>query len=155
MEAFQHSPRCAPHCWGGGITPIYSLAKGILSTGGGQTRIHLIWGVNGTRDIVLKDDLEALENQYPKQLQVTYIVSGPEGKPDTPSLGGGQKYKRGHVNQAILHELIGPIGGQNSLADETSTKVFLYGPPAMGEAIAGNRGVLNALGITKKEIHKF
>ena len=43
---------------GAGVTPIYSLAKGILDNPADKTRINLLWGVNGTRDIILKDELE-------------------------------------------------------------------------------------------------
>lgn len=56
---------------GAGITPIYSLARGILKDPDDQTRIQLLWGVNGTRDIVLRDELEQLEKQHPDRLQVT------------------------------------------------------------------------------------
>ncbi|KXT01013.1 hypothetical protein AC578_4450 [Pseudocercospora eumusae] len=139
---------------GAGITPIYSLAKGVLSGSDDQTRIQLLWGVNGTRDIVLKEELEQLEKQYPGRLQVTYCVSGPEGKPEAPSLGDEQKYKKGYINQSVLQEAIARCE-KGSFGDAKGTKVFLCGPPTMENEIAGKGGALGQLGISKKQIHKF
>lgn len=137
---------------GAGITPLYSLARGILSDANDQTRIQLLWGVNGTRDIVLKNELEQLEKQYPGRLQVTYCVSGPEGKPEAASLGDKTKYKKGYVNKSALQEA---IARTQSLGDAKGTKVFVCGPPAMENALTANGGVLAELGIEKKNVHKF
>ena len=58
---------------GAGITPIYSLTREILTNDDkDQTAVQLLWGVNGSRDIVLRRELEALEAQFPKRLRVTY-----------------------------------------------------------------------------------
>ncbi|KAE9987214.1 hypothetical protein EG327_003956 [Venturia inaequalis] len=137
---------------GAGITPIYSLAKGILSDANDKTRIQLLWGVNGTRDIVLKDELEQLEKQHPGRLQVMYCISGPEGKPEAASLGDEAKYKKGHVDKAALQEA---IARTEILGDAKGTKVFLCGPPAMENALTAKSGALTELGIDKKSIHKF
>lgn len=139
---------------GAGITPIYSLAKGILSNPGDKTRVHLLWGVNGTRDIVLKTELEALEAAFPDRLKVTYAVSGPESAPDAPSLGSPGKYRKGYVNKSLLQETIAQCE-KGSLGNEKGTKVFLCGPPKMEDALAGRAGVLGELGVTRKDIHKF
>ncbi|EMC95722.1 hypothetical protein BAUCODRAFT_34490 [Baudoinia panamericana UAMH 10762] len=141
---------------GAGITPIYSLTKGILSNANDKTRVQLVWGVNSTRDIVLKKELDALEKQYPERLQVTYCVSGPEGKPDAPSLGDEAKYKKGYVDSAVLKEVIAKAKKEGVWGDEKGTKVFICGPPAMQEAIAGKKGLLGGeYGLVKKEIHAF
>lgn len=137
---------------GAGITPLYSLARGILSDANDQTRIQLLWGVNGTRDIVLKNELEQLEKQYPGRLQVTYCVSGPEGKPEAASLSDETKYKKGYVNKSALQEA---IARTQSLGDAKGTKVFVCGPPAMENSLTANGGVLAELGIEKKNVHKF
>lgn len=137
---------------GAGITPIYSLAKGILSDTNDKTRIQLLWGVNGTRDIVLKDELEQLEKQHPSRLHVTYCVSGPEGTPEAASLGDETKYKKGYVNKSVLQEA---IARTQSLGDVKGTKVFICGPPTMENALTAKGGVLAELGIEKKNIHRF
>ena len=139
---------------GAGITPIYSLTKGILINPDDKTRIQLLWGVNGTRDIVLKEQLEALEQQHPDRLRVRYAVSGPEAKPEAPSLGPEERYKKGYVDGSMLEEAIARCK-QGSWGDEKGTKVFLCGPPSMEDAIAGKQGVLGQLGVTKKEINRF
>ena len=139
---------------GAGITPIYSLTQGILNNPNDQTRIQLVWGVNGTRDIVLKDEFEKLEKQHPDRLQVTYVVSGPEGKPDAPSLGDETKYKKGYINSSILQSAIQKCE-KGSWGDEKGTKVFLCGPPTLENAIAGKNGVLAKLGVEAKKVHKF
>ena len=139
---------------GAGITPIYSLTKGILSNPADKTRIQLLWGVNGTRDIVLKDELEALEKQYPDRLHVTYAVSGPEAQPDAPSLGDESKYRKGYVDKNLLQEAIAKCKS-GAFGVENGQKVFLCGPPKMEDALAGKNGVLAELGVEKKEIHRF
>ena len=139
---------------GAGITPIYSLAKGILSNPADKTRIQLLWGVNGTRDIVLKDELEALQQRYPDRLRVTYAVSGPEAAPEAPSMGPEEKYRKGYVNKSLLEDAISMVD-RSAWGDEKGTKVFLCGPPKMEDAVAGKKGVLGELGLGKKEIHRF
>ena len=141
---------------GAGITPIYSLTKGMLHNLQDKTRIRLLWGVNGTRDIVLKTELEDLERQYPDRLQVTYAVSGAEAAPDAPApLGDERKYRKGYVDKSMLEEVIQQCKKDGAWSDEKGQKVFLCGPPKMEEAIAGKQGALGELGVTKKEIHRF
>lgn len=139
---------------GAGITPIYSLAKGILSDSGDKTRIQLLWGVNGARDIVLKEELETLQREHPERLRITYAVSGPEAAPGAPSLGSEEMYRKGYVNRALLEEAFGKVD-KGAWGDEKGTKVFLCGPPKMEDALAGKQGVLGELGLGKKEIHRF
>jgi cytochrome-b5 reductase len=141
---------------GAGITPIYSLTKGILADPADKTRIDLLWGVNGTRDIVLKNELEELERRFPERLKVTYAVSGAEGKPEAPSLGDEEKYKKGYVNEGVVKEAIERCQRRGGWGDEAKgTKVFLCGPPKMEDAVAGKQGLLGNLGVQKKEIHRF
>lgn len=134
---------------GAGITPIYSLAREILTNDAkDQTSVQLLWGVNGSRDIVLRRELEELEAQFPQRLQVTYAVSG-----TGPIESDGGKYRKGYVDRKLVQEAIakcGPIFG-----DEKGTKVFLCGPPKMEESVAGKQGILAELGLGKKEIHRF
>lgn len=139
---------------GAGITPIYSLAKGILSNPADKTRIQLLWGVNGTRDIVLKDELEALQQQHPERLHVMYAVSGPEAAPGAPSLGSEEMYRKGYVNKSLMEEAVGKLD-KAAWGDDKGTKVFLCGPPKMEDALAGKKGVLEQLGLGKKEVHRF
>lgn len=139
---------------GAGITPLYSLTKGILSNPADKTRIQLLWGVNGTRDIVLKQELEDLEKKYPDRFHVTYAVSGPEAQAEAPSLGDEGKFRKGYVDKSLIEEAMAKCK-QDTFGDEKGQKVFLCGPPKMEDALAGKNGVLGELGIQKKEIHRF
>jgi cytochrome-b5 reductase len=138
---------------GAGITPIYSLTKGILANRDDETRIQLLWGVNGTRDIVLKKELEELEQKYPDRLHVTYAVSGPEAAADA-SLGDQNKYRKGYIDETLLKEAIA-VCESGAWGDSKGQKVFLCGPPKMEDAMAGKSGILTQLGLQKKEIHRF
>lgn len=139
---------------GAGITPVYSLTKGILANPEDKTRIQLLWGVNGTRDIVLKSELEELEKQHPDRLHVTYAVSGPEAAADAPSLDDESKYRKGYIDTSLLRETIDECM-KGSFGDTKGQKVFLCGPPKMEDALAGKQGILAELGIQKKEVHRF
>lgn len=136
---------------GAGITPIYSLTKSILSDPNDKARIQLVWGVNGKRDIVLKSELESLEKQYPERLRVTYCISSPEGLDAKDDEG---KYKKGYIDRFVLQEAIQPFKSE-SWGDQNGTKVFICGPPAMQNVIAGRNGILHKLGVEIKDVHKF
>lgn len=139
---------------GAGITPIYSLAREILTRDpADQTAVRLLWGVNGSRDIVLRRELEELEARFPRRLSVTYAVSGPEAEVDAAALGDAGRYRKGYVDRGLMEEAIKGCG--EGFGDEKGTKVFLCGPPKMEEAVAGKKGVLAELGVGKKEIHRF
>lgn len=159
LPGYAYTPSSAPRdllfvAGGAGITPIYSLAKAILNDENDKTCIQLLWGVNGTRDIVLGRELEELEAQHPGRVQVTYTVSGAEGKPDAPSLGDEKRFKKGYINKSVLQQAIARCEG-GSWGDTNGTKVWLCGPPAMESAVAGKEGVLAELGVSGKEVHKF
>lgn len=139
---------------GAGITPLYSLTKAIVTDKYDQTRINLLWGVNGTRDIVLKKELESLQSEYPDKLKVTYIVSGPEGKPDAPSLGEPEKYRKGYISEELLGESIAQLS-KGQFGDEKGVKVFFCGPEKMQSSITGKSGILSHLGVDKKSTHVF
>ena len=149
------SPRSVLFLAGGaGITPVYSLTKGILSNEADKTRINIVWGVNGLRDIVLREELEQLEAQHPDRLRVIYAVSGLDAQSNTTNSLDRDKYKNGHIDTRILQDAV-QWCGKGSFGDETGKKVFLSGPPAMEEAIASKKGILSELGIEKKAIHIF
>ncbi|KAK6429355.1 hypothetical protein LTR95_014500 [Oleoguttula sp. CCFEE 5521] len=135
---------------GAGITPIYGLTRAILTEhAGDRTKVQLLWGVNGSRDIVLKDELEDLERRFPERLRVVYAVS-------SDGVGESGKYRKGYVNEGLLSDAVGECRSQGaSWGDEKGTKVFLSGPPKMEDAMAGKGGVLEKVGVTKKEIHRF
>ncbi|SMQ56210.1 unnamed protein product [Zymoseptoria tritici ST99CH_3D7] len=133
---------------GAGITPIYSLMRGILQNMNDNTRVQLLWGINGTRDIVLKSELEALDRTHPGRLQVTYALSGADGALEN------EKYRKGYINKSVLQEAIARCE-KGSWGDAKGTKVWLCGPPMMESALAGKGGALAELGVIGNEVHKF
>lgn len=153
------TPRDALFIAGGaGITPIYSLASHVLADPEDKTRIQLLWGINGTRDIVLRDELDHLQRQHPDRFRVTYAVSGSEGAPDsTAALGAAgdrARYAKGYVGKDLIEGIV--KGFEPSMfGDAKGTKVWLCGPPKMEDALAGKQGALGELGVAKKMIHRF
>lgn len=141
---------------GAGITPIYSLAKGILANPEDQTKMQLLWGVNGTGDISLKDELEALQRKFPERLRVTYVLSGPEGRAEAERLGEGEKFMKGYIDEGVMRKSLGLMGDRSGWGDVQGTQVFFCGPPGMQEAIAGKKGLLiDKMGFEKKAVHCF
>ncbi|KAK0666503.1 hypothetical protein QBC41DRAFT_325753 [Cercophora samala] len=134
---------------GAGITPIYQLIQGILANPEDKTRITLVWGVNGDRDIFLKNEFAELQSKYPGRFRAEYVVSQPEA---------GSTYRKGYVNGKVLEELgLGANEEKNK-----DIKVMVCGPPAMEKALKGGKGpfanktgVLHELGYKPDQIYSF
>lgn len=138
---------------GAGITPLYSLAQGVLGSDP-NAKMHLLWGVNGTRDIILKEELASLQSQHPGRLQITYTVSGGENLDSLPQSTSSTTYQKGYINKPLLDTVAGSIDAA-AFGDVKGTKVFFCGPPKMEEALTGKKGVLAEMGITGNAVHKF
>jgi cytochrome-b5 reductase len=132
---------------GAGITPIYQLTQGILENPDDQTKITLLFAVNRDDDLVLKKELDDLEHNFPTRFRGVYTVSHPsEGSP----------YRKGRVTKALLQEILTDSQSKNP-------PVFLCGPPAMEESLAGKSGpfgagksgILQELGYGKDQIVRF
>ncbi|KAK4174520.1 hypothetical protein QBC36DRAFT_333471 [Triangularia setosa] len=134
---------------GAGITPMYQLIQGILANPEDKTRITLVWGVNGDRDIFLKKELAELQSKYPGRFRAEYVVSQPEA---------GLTYRKGYVDRKVLEELgLGANDEKNK-----NIKVMVCGPPAMEKALKGGKGpfgsktgVLHELGYKPDQIYSF
>ncbi|KAK5134589.1 hypothetical protein LTR08_006375 [Meristemomyces frigidus] len=138
---------------GAGITPIYSLAAAVLSNAHDQTRITLLWGVNGTRDLVLQSEFAQLQRQYPGRLRVSYFISG-SAEAQSLVTEGPESRQSGYVDKSALRTAIEHCEA-GSFGDEKGTKVFFCGPPGMQEGVVGKKGVLSELGVGKREVHVF
>ncbi|KAI1503507.1 hypothetical protein F5X99DRAFT_375510 [Biscogniauxia marginata] len=128
---------------GAGITPLYSLIQGILRDPNERTRITLVFGVNTDADMLLKKEFDDYERRFPGRFRAVYMVSNP--MPDSP-------FRRGYITKELLEDLaVSPKAGNDA-------KVFVCGPPAMEATLVGTRsvpGILEQLGYTKAQIHKF
>ncbi|KAI9645856.1 hypothetical protein NHQ30_005292 [Ciborinia camelliae] len=135
---------------GSGITPMYQLIQGILQNPEEKTKIKLIFAVNEERDMVLKEELKGFEERFPDRFKMAWVVSRPT------DMGEDSSFYRGYVNKEILaKELVGfePQSGK------VESMVFVCGPTAMEDLLAGKRGwmwnqkgLLQELGYNRNEV---
>ena len=134
---------------GTGITPMFQLARQIFKNPVDKTKVTLVFGNLTEDDILLKNEFEKLEQDYPQRFRAFYLVDTPP--PSWP-------YGSGHVTKELLEKVIpGP--------QEENIKVFVCGPPGMYKALAGMKkspqdqgeleGVLKDLGYSKDQVYKF
>ncbi len=108
-----------------GITPIRSICKYAVDRNLG-TDIALLYSNHSARDIVFKDDFDAMQKSYPL-LRVAHVLC--ETEP-------GFKCTVGLINGNLI---------KNEIPDYLQRKFYLCGPPQMVEAmrkmLAGELGV--------------
>ncbi|KAF1323309.1 Nadh-cytochrome b5 reductase, partial [Globisporangium splendens] len=132
---------------GSGLTPVLQVAKEILRNPADETEVTLVFANKTEGDIILRDELDALQDKHP-QFKVHYVLSQP-----SESWTG----LRGHVTQEILQDLL-PGPSDDHL-------VCVCGPPLMMESISGGtgrfwrqgqlRGFLKELQYTSSQVYKF
>jgi len=98
-----------------GITPIRSISKCVVDKNLGAD-IIMVYANRSIKDIVFKDDFDAMQKAYPK-LKVAYVLC--EAEP-------GFKCTVGLINPQII---------KNEVPDFLLRKFFLCGPPPMVEAM--------------------
>ncbi|KAJ5747247.1 uncharacterized protein N7511_008943 [Penicillium nucicola] len=132
---------------GAGITPIYQLVQGILNNPEDKTKIKLVFGVNTEQDLLLREELEGFRTRFPDRFEYLYTVSHPTGRISTGD--GNGEVRKGYVTEELLRDVI-TTGGD--------VRVFVCGPPAMEEALAGSwgkEGILVRLGLRKDQVSRF
>lgn len=151
LPGFSWTPNTFSHVYliagGAGITPIYQLVQGILDNPIDKTKVSVIFGVNTEEDLLLRSEFDDYKRRYPDRFEIHYTVSRP-GRNFTPNEG----VRLGKVTKGLLSELMGGSKEQNA-------KIFVCGPPAMETSLVGSRasgqGILEQLGYSKDEIHRF
>lgn len=134
---------------GTGITPMYQITRQIFKNPADKTKVTLVFGNVSEADILLKKELEHLEQEYPQRFRTFYTV-------DTPP--ESWPYGKGHVTKELLEKVFpGP--------KEENIKVFVCGPPGMYKAVCGMKkspqdqgeldGMLRELGYSKDQVYKF
>ena len=108
-------PRIAFLSGGIGITPIRSICKYAVDKNLG-TNIILVYSNRSVRDIVFKDDFDAMQKSYPF-LKVAHVLC--ETEP-------GFKCTVGLINSGVI---------RNEVPDYLQRKFYLCGPPQMVEAM--------------------
>ncbi len=146
IKGHQWKPNAVPHvtliAGGAGITPIYQLARGILSNPEDKTAITLVYGVNTDQDLLLREEFDALKSQYGERFNMVYTISrAPDNSP----------WRKGRVTKELLKEVTKSKETNNSM-------VFVCGPPPMEASLVGKRGqegILQQLGYKKDQIVQF
>uniref|UniRef100_K3WF09 NADH-cytochrome b5 reductase n=1 Tax=Globisporangium ultimum (strain ATCC 200006 / CBS 805.95 / DAOM BR144) TaxID=431595 RepID=K3WF09_GLOUD len=132
---------------GSGLTPLLQVAKEILRNPADETEVTLVFANNAERDIILREELDALAYMYP-QFKVHYVLS---------QASEGWTGRTGFVTKEIIQELL-PAPSDENL-------VCVCGPPPMMEALSGDknpdktqgelRGLLKELQYTSSQVYKF
>ena len=133
---------------GSGITPCLQVMKAILNNENDQTKIHLLFANSLEKDIILKDEIDALAVLHPCRFQVTYCISQPS------STWGGCI---GHVTKEMVQEYM-PTACEENM-------IYVCGPPGFMEHVSGNKaqdktqgqvtGLLKELGYSLSMVYKF
>ena len=113
-----------------GITPIRSMARYVVDKNLG-TDMVLIYANRSLKDIVFREDFDALKKAYPK-LKVTHVLS--EAAP-------GFRCIPGLINAQVI---------KNEVSDYAQRKFYLCGPPQMVTAMG--KLLTEELGLSKANI---
>ncbi|KAH6916734.1 cytochrome-b5 reductase [Coprinopsis sp. MPI-PUGE-AT-0042] len=134
---------------GSGITPLYQIIDHALADKSNKTKFKLLFSNVSEKDIVMREEIDALQKRYPKTLEVVYVVDK-----------GSENWKgpTGFISKEIIEQHVAPA----SLGQKV--KVFVCGPPGQVASIAGKKagykqgelgGILKELGYTEDQVFKF
>ncbi len=105
---------------GSGITPIMSILETILRVEQGS-RVTLIYGNRGWNDVIFRDRLEALREEFGERLTVDHVLEDP------PEWWTGE---RGMLESSVLESRLRALG----VEDDATKRYFICGPSPMMEA---------------------
>ena len=128
---------------------MYQLIRAIFKNPADKTKVTLVFGNLTESDILLKHELQEIENTYPNRFRAFYVLDNP---PE------GWMQGKGHITKELLKTVLPE-------PKEENMKVFVCGPPGMYKAISGNKnspadqgeltGILKELGYSKDQVYKF
>lgn len=134
---------------GTGITPMYQVARAIFNNPEDKTKVTLVFGNVTEEDILLKHELNHLENTFPQRFRAFYVLNEPPK--DAPG------FQKGFINKELLKTVLPE--------PKEDVKIFVCGPPPMYKAISGAKvspkdqgeltGILADLGYNKDQVYKF
>jgi len=105
---------------GTGITPMLQVLHAIFRDAkDSSTTASLLYANQTEEDILVRDELEALEKQFPARFQLHYTV-------DRPKEDGSWKGSTGFVSKDMIENHVVSKG-----VSKGSTQVFMCGPPGM------------------------
>ena len=128
---------------------MYQLIRAIFKNPSDKTKVTLVFGNLSEPDILLKPELQDLENTYPNRFRAFYVLDHP---PE------GWMQGKGHITKELLKTVLPE-------PKEANVKVFVCGPPGLYKAISGNKkspadqgeltGIMKELGYSKEQVYKF
>ncbi|KAH8992933.1 cytochrome-b5 reductase [Lactarius akahatsu] len=134
---------------GSGITPLYQLLDHALADPTNRTRFTLLYANVSEADVLMREELSALERAHPQALRIVHTLDNP------PQGWAGAS---GYVNRELIKAHVPPA----ELGDKV--KVFVCGPPGQVVALAGKKdgmkqgaigGILKELGYSEDQVFKF
>jgi len=136
---------------GTGITPMFQIIQEILYNDEDNTTIKLLYANKSVSDILIKEKLDALQQEFPTRFKVSYTV---DKAPSTWQFEG----ETGFVSKGMVERC---IFGAN---EHKKFKIFVCGPPPMINAVSGKKdgrkqgkigGCLKQAGFTEEHVYKF
>lgn len=128
---------------------MYQLCRAIFQNPSDTTKVTLVFGNVSEPDILLKNELQDLENTYPQRFKAFYLLDQP---PDSWTQG------KGFISQEVLKQVLPE-------PKEENIKIFVCGPPGLYKAISGVKtspsdqgeldGILKKMGYIKEQVYKF
>mmetsp|Transcript_2163 Transcript_2163/g.2480 ORF Transcript_2163/g.2480 Transcript_2163/m.2480 type:complete len:163 (+) Transcript_2163:586-1074(+) len=104
---------------GTGITPFYQIIQQVVKYRD-SIKISLVYGNKSEKDILLKDELDSLQKQYPENISITYIID----KAENPQKWKGET---GYITKEILDSYLP--------APSDDTIIFTCGPKPMNNLV--------------------
>ncbi|KAI8342380.1 hypothetical protein BC941DRAFT_344579 [Chlamydoabsidia padenii] len=140
---------------GTGISPMYQLIKRILEDDQDTQSKHiwLIYANKAEQDILLKQELDTLAEEYKGRFKVMYVLEQPLDD---------WKGAKGRVTASMVESMLIKTSKKDN---HHRRMVFVCGPDGMLQSVCGQRardytqgsvtGILAQLGLTSKEVWKF
>jgi len=133
---------------GTGITPMLQMIQKILSDDTDHTVVNLLFANTSEKDIILKGDLDLMQEKFPHRFHVYYII-------DKPSIHWTGL--SGYINEDIITKTMPP--------PSPDTLICVCGPPPLMKSISGERksikdpgplsGQLKNIGYADNMVFKF
>ncbi|KAJ3571620.1 hypothetical protein NP233_g3644 [Leucocoprinus birnbaumii] len=134
---------------GSGITPLYQILTHALDSPNNKTKFTLIFSNVAEKDILLREELEALKKKHADKLDLVYYLD----KPSENWKGG-----TGYITADVIKKYVPSPELKEKL------KVFICGPPPQVASIAGKKdgfkqgelgGIMKELGYNGDQVYKF
>ena len=100
---------------GSGITPLFQIIQAVVETKD-KVDLTLLFGNKSEKDILIREELEQLRDDYPERFNLHYIIDKPE-HPETWT------HETGYITQEILERLM-PASGDETIILTCGPKIM-------------------------------